>query len=90
MNLIHIASGTDTHRMPKDLKKALSTGSESLALWNGLTPLGRNEFICWVESAKLIETRARRVQRTLGELSEGKRRPCCWPGCHHRERTGRA
>lgn len=72
------------HRLPADLAKALSDDSSFEELWNGLTPLGRNEFICWVENAKAIETRTRRIKRTLDELHEGKRRPCCWIGCVHR------
>jgi hypothetical protein len=56
----------------------------ALALWQALTPLGRNEFICWVEDAKKSDTRARRIQRTCAELLEGKKRPCCWAGCIHR------
>ena len=54
------------------------------ALWEELTPLGRNEFICWVEDAKQPATRQRRIQRTREELLEGKKRPCCWAGCIHR------
>lgn len=77
------------HTMPRDLHKALRNDAEALKVWNDITPLARNEWICWVESAKLIETRERRVERTHTELSEGKRRPCCWPGCIHRERTGK-
>ena len=52
------------------------------------TPLARNEFICWVESAERDQTRQLRITRTKEELLEGKRRPCCWPGCDHREKTG--
>lgn len=81
--------GGTVHTLPKDLKKELLAHKESLAAWNDITPLARNEWICWVESAKLIETRDRRVQRTYTELTEGKRRPCCWPGCIHRERNGK-
>jgi hypothetical protein len=55
-----------------------------LALWQDLTPLGRNEFICWVDDAKQPKTRQRRIERTCEELREGKRRPCCWSGCIHR------
>lgn len=83
-----ILGGTN-HTLPKDLKKELLVRKESLAAWNDITPLARNEWICWVESAKLIETRDRRIQRTYTELTEGKRRPCCWPGCIHRERNGK-
>jgi hypothetical protein len=83
-----VPSGT-VHKIPKDLKKALLAHPSALVLWNDITPLARNEWICWVEGAKLIETRARRVMRTHKELVEGMRRPCCWPGCMHRERNGK-
>lgn len=83
-----ILSGT-VHSTPADLKKALSKKAEALAAWSDITPLARNEWICWVISAKQIETRERRITRTAEELEEGKRRPCCWAGCIHRERSGR-
>jgi hypothetical protein len=72
------------HRAQDDLQTALQSDPAVLALWQSLTPLGRNEFICWVDDAKQAATRARRITRTVGELQEGKRRPCCWPGCIHR------
>lgn len=78
-----ISEGT-VHKMPQDLKKALLADKKVLLLWEDITPLARNEFICWVENAKQIETRQRRVRRTCEELLEGKRRPCCWIGCVHR------
>ena len=79
------------HQAAADLQDALKADAEIFDLWRNLTPLGRNEFICWVEDAKQDQTRARRIRRTVEELGEeGKRRPCCWPGCSHRERTGRA
>lgn len=78
------------HDLPADLQGALLDNPEALALWTDITPLARNEFICWVEDAKQPKTRERRIRRTQEELLEGKRRPCCWPGCKHRERTGRA
>lgn len=78
-----IASGV-VHEMPADLRKALVADPKVLVLWQGLTPLARNEFICWVENAKQFETRNRRIKRTCEELLEGKRRPCCWIGCIHR------
>jgi len=77
------------HKLPEDLRAALSTNATTLAKWEDITPLARNEFICWVEDAKQAKTRERRIHRTLEELEEGQRRPCCWPGCKHRERTGR-
>lgn len=79
-----ISSGT-AHKMPADLRKALVADAKVLGLWEDITPLARNEFICWVENAKQFETRNRRIKRTCEELLEGKRRPCCWIGCVHRE-----
>lgn len=72
------------HKLPAGLQKALAADAKVLALWEDITPLARNEFICWVENAKQIETRERRIRRSCEELLEGKRRPCCWLGCIHR------
>ena len=86
---VEVAGGV-VHELPADLREALVANDTARALWNDCTPLGRNEFICWVEDAKQTATRERRIRRTQEELEEGKRRPCCWPGCKHRERTGKA
>ncbi|TXC73619.1 YdeI/OmpD-associated family protein [Sphingorhabdus soli] len=72
------------HTAGADMQAAVSADRDTLALWQGLTPLGRNEFICWVDDAKQDKTRARRIARTCDELHEGKKRPCCWAGCIHR------
>ncbi|WP_431234430.1 YdeI/OmpD-associated family protein [Mycolicibacterium psychrotolerans] len=81
--------GGVVHELPADLRTALLGNDTALAAWNDITPLARNEFICWVEDAKQQKTRERRIRRTQEELEEGMRRPCCWPGCKHRERTGK-
>ena len=83
-------AGGVVHALPADLRRALMADTAARAAWADITPLARNEFICWVEDAKQETTRARRIRRTREELQEGQRRPCCWPGCQHRERTGRA
>ena len=80
--------GGVVHKLPVDLREALIANSTALAAWRDITPLARNEFICWVEDAKQGMTRKRRIRRTQEELEEGMRRPCCWPGCKHREHTG--
>lgn len=72
------------HTVPADLKKVIFGNGRVKMLWEDITPLARNEFICWVLDAKQPETRARRIRRTIEELQEGKRRPCCWAGCKHR------
>lgn len=79
-----ISSGT-AHTLPEDLKKALKTSNKALAAWEDITPLARNEWICWTVSVKTLETRAKHVKRVVSELGEGKRRPCCWAGCPHRK-----
>ena len=83
-----MTSGGVVHELPGDLREALVGSPKALEAWEDITPLARNEFICWVEDAKRPETRERRIRRTGEELEEGMRRPCCWPGCKHRERTG--
>ncbi len=78
-------SGGVAHKMPEDLRTALTSDSKALSLWEGLTPLARNEWICWVTFVKKDETRHEHVKRTISELKEGMRRPCCWLGCIHRK-----
>ena len=73
------------HTLPADLRKALAADSAALALWESLTPLARNEWICWVTYVKKAETRQEHVSRVISELKEGVRRPCCWLGCIHRK-----
>jgi hypothetical protein len=77
-------SGGLVHQLPADLIDALTQTEEITGLWENLTPIARNEFICWVEDAKQEKTRARRIRRTVEELLEGQKRPCCWAGCIHR------
>ena len=76
--------GGTVHEMPADLRKALVSDKAALGKWQGLTPLARNEWICWNISVKQDATRKDHIKRTVAELKEGKRRPCCWIGCIHR------
>ncbi len=77
-------SGGTAHKMPADLLKALSLNKTVIQKWESLTPLARNEWICWNVTVKQQKTRDEHIKRTVKELSEGKRRPCCWMGCVHR------
>ncbi len=70
--------------MPADLGKSLMADKKALKAWENLTPLGRNEWICWVTFVKKEETRKDHIKRLVNEIKEGKRRPCCWIGCIHR------
>jgi len=75
------------HTLPADLKKALSSNKKVKEAWEDITPIARNEFICWVLDAKQQTTREKRIKRTCEDLINGKRRPCCWAGCSHRKKN---
>jgi len=77
-------SNSTVHKVPADLRKALASSRAVMAAWEDITPLARNEWICWVVSVKKPETRKEHVERVRTELVDGKRRPCCWAGCIHR------
>ena len=79
-----LPAGTVHDKIPADLKQVLLTNAVIRKAWTSLTPLARNEWICWIDSAKKPATRTRHIIRTKKELGEGKRRPCCWIGCIHR------
>jgi uncharacterized protein YdeI (YjbR/CyaY-like superfamily) len=72
------------HEVPPDIKKALKANPGIIEHWNTLTPIQRNEWVCWITIVKKSETRLDHINRMLDELKEGKRQPCCWPGCPHR------
>lgn len=81
--MIKISHGT-VHKIPDDFQKILLAHSKIALIWETLTPLARNEWICWITSAKKVETRERRIRIALENLEVEKRRPCCWAGCGHR------
>ena len=74
------------HTLPSDVKTILSSKTSLLNVWEDITPLARNEWICWIASAKMDETRNRRIKIMSENLLKGKRRPCCWIGCPHRKK----
>ena len=84
MNKKGIAGGV-AHAMPADLRAALVADSAARAAWEDITPLARNEWICWAISVKTPDKRKEHVDRVVSELKEGMRRPCCWAGCTHRK-----
>ena len=83
MSQQELADGT-VHSLPADLKKALVADPKAQAAWQSLTPLARNEWICWTVTVKQQKTRDEHIKRVVSELNEGIRRPCCWIGCIHR------
>ena len=72
------------HTMPADFRRAIDSDRVVKHVWADITPLARNEWICWVTSAKKDETRERRIMVGLDKMRKGMRRPCCWAGCPHR------
>lgn len=88
MKINHQISGGVIHELPTDLRKALASDQKALKAWEDITPLARNEWICWTITVKQQKTRDEHVKRVVSELKEGMRRPCCWLGCIHRTDKG--
>ena len=78
-----VATGV-VHPLPSDFKKAIVSSPKVHTLWEDITPLARNEWICWVTSGAKAETRIIRIEKALSKMKGGMRRPCCWAGCPHR------
>ena len=77
------------HDLPPEIEAMLAADARLRERWDALTDLGRNEYICWTISAKQEATREKRRARLREEVLEGKKRPCCWPGCPHRRESAR-
>ena len=78
-----ITDTTAYHDLDINFKKAL-VSNDLIKVWNNLTNIQRNEWVCYVTNAKKAETNKKRVDRALADLASGKKTPCCWPGCPHR------
>jgi uncharacterized protein YdeI (YjbR/CyaY-like superfamily) len=65
-------------RVPTDVRKALAAAPLVDALWRDLTPIARRDFVSWIDSAKQLETRRRRIAIACDKLLSGQRRPCCY------------
>lgn len=88
MNEKEIATGF-VHKVPADLKEILTSNPDVIERWNKLTPVARNEWICWVTIVKKPETRKEHLVRLQEDILIGKKRPCCWPGCPHRRESAK-
>lgn len=75
-----IAPATDWPEpaVPQDLRQALAASPEAEALWEGITPAARWDWIRWLGAARSPQTRRRRVAVAVDKLAAGKRRPCCF------------
>jgi uncharacterized protein YdeI (YjbR/CyaY-like superfamily) len=75
------------HRIPSSLKAVLEKHKDLKEIWATLTPLAQNEWMCFVTTGKQELTKQEHVRRLQEDLRNGKKRPCCWPGCPHRRPT---
>lgn len=83
-----VISAGPAHKLPTDLRKALLSDAEARAKWEDITPLARNEWICWVISVKKPETRRQHVERVRTQLKEGMRRPVAGPAAPTADTNG--
>jgi hypothetical protein len=58
---------------PADLARALKANSDAQAAWDKLSYTHRKEHVRAVEEAKRPETRARRIEKAVAQLAEGKK-----------------
>jgi uncharacterized protein YdeI (YjbR/CyaY-like superfamily) len=83
-NMVNSTKKEKFHTLPQDMRKAIASIKSIQTLWDDITPLARNEWICWVTSGAKAETRGIRLEKMLSKMKGGMRRPCCWAGCTHR------
>jgi hypothetical protein len=67
-------------RVPMELRKALAANPRAQAMWVKITPAARQNWILWITSGKLPETRLVRIEKGCDMLASGKRRVCCFGG----------
>ena len=78
-----LPAGT-VHKLPSDMKEAILSDKKMLETWESISPLARNEWICWTITVAKPETRAKHIVVMRDKMHKGERRPCCWVGCFHR------
>ncbi len=85
MTTTQVSPGLDNiHPLPDDLRETIASHADIHAIWEDITEIARNEWICWITSGKKEETRIIRIEKAFSKMRDGMRRPCCWPGCPHR------
>jgi uncharacterized protein YdeI (YjbR/CyaY-like superfamily) len=61
--------------LPDDVRAALATDDAARERFEQLPPSHRREYVDWITEAKKVETRQRRIAKTLEKLrEEGMRR----------------
>ena len=51
------------HEMPEDIQNILDRNPDILELWENISDLAKNEWICWITIPKKSETREKRLAR---------------------------
>jgi len=67
-------------RVPADLRQALAAAPRAQAQWAEITPNARQNWVLWLSSGKLEETRLIRIKKACSMLGAGKKRVCCFGG----------
>jgi hypothetical protein len=79
-----LPAGTVHDKLPADMQKAILADKKIKEIWTDITPLARNEWICWTITVAKPETRVKHIKVMRDKMLKGERRPCCWVGCIHR------
>jgi len=83
MKIAELPGGV-VHELPADMRKAIQADKKMTEVWEDISPLARNEWICWTITCAKPETRAKHIVVMRDKMHKGERRPCCWVGCIHR------
>ena len=75
---------TAYHNVPKTILLILKEDNVLSKLWNELTEIQRNEWVCYATTGVKPDTINKHVKRMISDIKDGKKNPCCWPGCPHR------
>lgn len=62
-----------TVELPDELVEAFSKNKVAEKYFESLSYSHKREYVLWITSAKRAETRAERIEKTLANLSEGKK-----------------
>jgi hypothetical protein len=65
-------------QVPKDFQAALDADPEAAAIFAGVTPAARWDWIRWLGACKTQQTRDKHIVVALSKMKSGKRRPCCF------------
>ncbi|MBI4308408.1 MAG: YdeI/OmpD-associated family protein [Chloroflexi bacterium] len=61
-------------RVPSDFAGVLETNAQTLAAFEDMRPSCQRRYVTWIEGAKKLETRERRVSRATQMALDWKRR----------------